>query len=46
MVSHRSVSHSGSAYSLDWVARELLDPDHLHFIVVGKPEGLESGAGN
>ena len=28
------------------VARELLDPDNLHFVVVGKPDGLESSAGN
>jgi zinc protease len=26
------------------VAAELLDPDGLHFVVVGRPEGLESGA--
>ena len=28
------------------VAKELLDPDHLHFVVVGKPDGLESTASN
>ncbi|MFC4667337.1 M16 family metallopeptidase [Seohaeicola nanhaiensis] len=28
------------------VARDLLDPENLHFIVVGKPEGLETAAGN
>ncbi len=26
------------------VAKELLDPESLHFVVVGKPEGLEIGA--
>lgn len=25
------------------VARELLDPDNLHFVVVGQPRGLEAG---
>jgi len=25
------------------VARELLDPDNLHFVVVGRPQGLEAG---
>lgn len=28
------------------VAGELLDPDGLHFVVVGKPAGVESSAGN
>ena len=28
------------------VAAELLDPDTLHFVVVGKPEGLESTVAN
>lgn len=28
------------------VAAELLDPDGLHFVVVGQPEGLESTPGN
>ena len=29
---------------LNRVARELLQPDKLHFVVVGRPEGLDSGA--
>ena len=28
------------------VAAELLDPDNLHFVVVGRPDGLDSSAGN
>ncbi len=28
------------------VAGELLEPENLHFVVVGQPEGLETGAGN
>ena len=28
------------------VAADLLDPDGLHFVVVGQPEGVESTAGN
>lgn len=28
------------------VARELLDPANLHFVVVGMPEGIDSAAGN
>ena len=28
------------------VARRLLDPENLHFVIVGKPEGLENPAGN
>ena len=27
-------------------AAELLDPDNLHFVVVGRPDGLDSSAGN
>jgi zinc protease len=27
------------------VARELLRPENLHFVVVGEPEGLEQAAG-
>ena len=28
------------------VAQELLEPENLHFVVVGQPEGLETTAGN
>ncbi|PJE36303.1 peptidase M16 [Pseudooceanicola lipolyticus] len=28
------------------VAAELLDPENLHFVVVGRPDGLDSSAGN
>lgn len=28
------------------VAGELLDPENLHFVVVGKPDGMEATAGN
>ena len=28
------------------VAAELLEPENLHFVVVGQPEGLQSSAGN
>ncbi|MHA6263029.1 M16 family metallopeptidase [Arenibacterium sp. CAU 1754] len=28
------------------VARELLDPENLHFVIVGMPEGLNATAGN